>query len=48
MQINISFTPLEWMRIKDAMEAVPAKFNSKEWKMDVNIIDRIEKNLGVE
>ncbi len=46
--ILIPFTREEWEMIALALEEHEVQWLGPEWAMEVNIIDRIEKRLGIE
>lgn len=46
--ILIPFTREEWNTIICALEDHETQWMGPTWNMEVNIIDRIEKNLGIE
>ena len=46
--IAIEFTAAEWQHIMGVLEQHEVQWMSPEWDLEVNIIDRIERALGVE
>lgn len=46
--ISIPFTREEWIRILYLIDNNDTPMFSKAWELEENIIDRIEKNLGIE